>query len=132
METNSEEVILLRDMNGNALRQGDLVMVLLEKPILVGFITEIKEPSIIDPKEKNAPGVVVITGTTRIPFAPRRLQILGQTVKLVDPRAEALVDAITKHVDKNATLPSVADLDAVAKEKEASEQTTGPTLVKET
>ena len=118
-----ERASLLRDMNNNALRKGDLVMVLLEKPMLVGFISEIVEPSIVTARDKNQPGVLVVTGTIRIPFAPNVLQILRQTAKLVDPRAEALVDAITKHVNAGA-----ADVELPKKEP-VVEKPTGPTLV---
>ena len=123
MDQEQEKISLLRDMNGNVLREGDLVMVLLEKPVLVGFISEIKEPSVLTSREKNPPGVLTVTGTIKIPFAPNQLQILRQTAKLVDPRAEALVDAITKHVNAGA-----AGIELPPK-KEASEKTTGPSLV---
>lgn len=127
-----ERASLLRDMNGNSIREGDLVMVLLEKPVLVGFVSEIKEPSVLTSREKNPPGVITVTGTIKIPFAPNQLQILRQTAKLVDPRSEALIDALTKHAETNTTetkLPSSADLDRVAEEKEAGEKTTGLVLV---
>ena len=119
-----ERTSLLRDMNNNTLRQGDLVMVLLEKPMLVGFISEIVEPSIITSRDKNQPGVLVVTGTIKIPFAPNVLQILRQTAKLVDPRAEALVDAITKHVGA-----SHAVVELPPKKEPVVENSTGPSLV---
>ncbi len=98
METNSEnEVkIYLVDMNGNELREGDLVMVQLEKPMLVGFITKIDEPSILT-KEKR-PGVMTVTGTVRLAFIPRQRQSMGQIAKLVDPRAKSFVAAIAEQV----------------------------------
>ena len=119
-----ERASLLRDMNGNVIRQGDLVMVLLEKPVLVGFISSIEEPSILTSRDKNPPGVLTITGTIKIPFAPNVLQILRQTAKLVDPRAEALVDAITKRVNAGA-----ADVELPPKKEPVVENPTGPSLV---
>jgi hypothetical protein len=122
MDQTEERLVLLRDMNGNALRQGDLVMVLLEKPVLVGFISEIAEPSILTARDKNPPGVITITGTIKLPFAPNVIQILRQTAKLVDPRSEALVNALTQHVNA-----SHADVELPTK-KEA-EPKPGPSLV---
>ncbi len=122
-----ETLGLLKDMNGNNLRQGDLVMVLLEKPVLVGFVSEIKEPSILTSRDKNPPGVLTVTGTIKIPFAPNVLQILRQTAKLVDPRSEALVDAITRHVDENN-----ADIKLPKREEPTVENPAGPTLVPST
>ena len=114
-----ERASLLRDMNGNVIRQGDLVMVLLEKPVLVGFISSIEEPSILTSRDKNPPGVLTITGTIKIPFAPNVLQILRQTAKLVDPRSEALVDALSAMAD--AQLPT--------KKEPTAENSVGPSIV---
>lgn len=134
-----ERASLLRDMNGNALREGDLVMVLLEKPVLVGFISEIKEPSVLTTRDKNPPGVLTVTGTIKIPFAPNQLQILRQTAKLVDPRAEGLINAITDSVNKGrlnpeqpigvATIP--ADIKLPTKKEPVVENPTGSSLVPE-
>ena len=124
MDQTEERASLLRDMNMNQLREGDLVMVLLEKPVLVGFISEIKEPSVITSRDKNQPGVLTITGTVKIPFAPNVLQILRQTAKLVDPRAEALVDALTRHSGA-----SHADVELPTKKEPVVENPTGPSLV---
>ena len=125
MDQTEERPIYLRDMNGNALRQGDLVMVLLEKPVLVGFISEITEPSILTTRDKNPPGVLVVTGTIRIPFAPNVVQILRQTAKLVDPRSETLVAALMHRSQASAAdikLPPPED-------KKEAEQQPGPSLV---
>jgi hypothetical protein len=116
MANNSEEegkVNLLRDMNSNDLREGDLVLVLLEKPILVGFITQIDEPSVLT-KEKR-PGVITVTGTVKLPFVPRQLQYMQQVVKLVDPRANALVNALSAQINKE--------------QASAAKKESGPTLV---
>jgi hypothetical protein len=105
-------------MNGNGLREGDLVIVLLEKPVLVGFITAIKEPSVLTARDKNPPGVLTVTGTISIPFAPNQIQFLRQTAKLVDPRSEALVNALS----------GIADIPLTKKEPTA-ENSVGPSLV---
>ena len=125
MDQEQEKVSLLRDMNGNALREGDLVMVLLEKPVLVGFISEIKEPSVLTTRDKNPPGVLTITGTIKIPFAPNVLQILRQTAKLVDPRSEALVAALTRHVAEGVGAANMK----LPKKEPVVENPTGPSLV---
>jgi hypothetical protein len=120
-------------MNGNILREGDLVMVLLEKPALVGFINKINTPSILTNRDKNPIGTMTVAGTITLPFDPSKINILRQTAKLVDPNSETLINAIMSGA-KNAKaaaltpLPSAADLDAVEKEKEAVEKT-GPSLV---
>lgn len=126
MAENQQEKLFC--MNGNALREGDLVMVLLEKPVLTGFVTKI-ETSLLG---KEPHGVITVTGTIRMQFDPRKPQIMRQTAKLVDPRSEQLVNALADAANKaglRPSLPSDADLDAVAKEKEAGEKTTGPSLV---
>jgi len=110
-----EKVSLLRDMNGNSLREGDLVMVLLEKPVLVGFIAEIKEPSILTNRDKNPVGVLTVKGQISLPFQVNQLTFLRQTAKLVDPRSEALVAAITQM--------------AKTKEEPVVENPTGPALI---
>jgi|HubBroStandDraft_2_1064218.scaffolds.fasta_scaffold148610_2 hypothetical protein len=122
MATNSEEALsLLKDMNGNSLREGDLVMVLLEKPVLVGFIAEIREPSVLTSRDKNPMGVMTVKGQISIPFNPKQIQFLRQTAKLVDPRAEALVAAIAVESGMGA---------AGKKENGTSDpKATGPTLV---
>ena len=128
MEKNQteERSVYLRDMNGNVLRQGDLVMVLLEKPVLVGFISEITEPSILTTRDKNPPGVLVVTGTIRIPFAPNVVQILRQTAKLVDPRSEALVGALMQHVKAGT---ADIELPPPSENKKEAESKPGPSLV---
>ena len=131
MATDSENSFL-KDMNGNALREGDFVMILLDKPILVGFVTEIREPSVITSRDKNPPGIITITGTVRLPYQGNVLQVFRQVAKLLDPRSEGLVQALLNHAKSGAAdikLPSSADLDAVADEKEAADKTSGPTLV---
>lgn len=91
MASDQEQVAgKVTDMNGNKLRKGDLVMVILDKPMLTGFITNIEEKLL----QKNPIGVITITGTLRIPYRPDVPQVLGQTAKLVDPRGEALVAAM--------------------------------------
>lgn len=86
--------VLAMDMNGNPLREGDLVMILLEKPALVGFITEMQTPSVLTSKAEQAPGIMVVNGRISIPFDPRRAQYLRQTAKLVNPGAENFVNKI--------------------------------------
>ena len=125
INTEEEKVNLLHDMNSNELREGDLVMVLLEKPILVGFITKIDEPSVLT-KEKR-PGIITVTGTTKLMFAPRQIQYMQQVAKLVDPRANALVNAIAEQVNKAHAHASV---NTDKKESGATtENVSGPTLV---
>lgn len=122
MAENQQEKLFC--MNGNVLREGDLVMVLLEKPVLTGFVTKI-ETSLLG---KEPHGVITVTGTIRMQFDPRKPQIMRQTAKLVDPRSEALIQELTRRAAESK-LPSSADLDHVVDEKEASEKTTGPSLV---
>lgn len=125
MEKNPENevVVLLHDMNGNELREGDLVMVQLEKPMLIGFITKVDEPSILT-KEKR-PGVVTVTGTVRLPFVPRQRQIMGQVAKLVNPAAEAFVNKLSESIRQG-----VVKKESVS-ESGADGKATGPTLVVE-
>jgi hypothetical protein len=133
----NEVASLLRDMNGNVLRKGDLVLVMLEKPILVGFIADIKEPSILTNRDKNPVGVVTVQGSVRLPFKPNQVQILAQTAKLVDPRAESFVNALAQQVKQGAKQKEEAiDLDALAKnvlgvtkKSEVEENKLDPTLV---
>ncbi len=127
MATNSEteeKVSLLRDMNGNPLREHDLVMVLLEKPVLVGFISEIKEPSILTNRDKNPVGVITVTGTIKLQFKPNEVQFMRQTAKLVDPRSDALVNSLMNDVRKK--------MSEAKKEEPASVETqtkAGPVVV---
>ncbi|SRR5260370_34478111 len=116
------QVVLLHDMNSNELREGDLVIVLLEKPILVGFISKIEEPSILT-KEKR-PGIITITGATKLMFIPRQPQYLQNVAKLVNPHAESFVNAIADKIRQGA------DASVHKKENETEgPKANGPTLV---
>ena len=120
-----EVTSLLRDMNGNVLREGDLVMVILEKPVLVGFITKINTPSIITGANKSQPGIMSVAGTVSIPFNPRQVNLLQQTAKLVDPRAETLVNAIADSVRRGRADVKLPETESGTEGVKA----TGPTLV---
>lgn len=113
----------LRDMNGNSLRDGDLVMVLLEKPVLVGIV-QLTTPSALLAKDKNPFGVIKVIGNVSIPFDPAKMQIMRQIAKLVDPRAEALVEAIASNeqVRRAAAVP-------LPEKEPAVESPAGPILV---
>lgn len=137
MAEDTQEVnSLLKDMNGNSLREGDLVMVLLEKPVLVGFITKLHTPSILTSKDKSQPGIMTVTGTVSIPFNPRSASFLQQAAKLVDPRAENLVNAIADSFRNRKTSGSAglhADINIHKSEdqneNEADDKKPGPALV---
>lgn len=136
-DVTEEKIILLRDMNGNPLREGDLVMVILEKPLLVGFITELKEPSILTNRDKNPMGVMTVSGTIRLPFPPNQMHILKQTAKLVDPHSDALINALMNKSKEQREaagmkLPDPPTLTPVAKPNGKEPEATtapGPVLV---
>lgn len=131
----SNEENKLRDMNGNLLREGDLVMVMLDKPFCTGYITSIDVPSILSAGKANpTTGIISVQALVRMAFDPRVMQVMRQVAKVVDPRAEALLAHMmnksqTGTAAADIKLPSAADLDKVFDEKEAAEKTSGPTLV---
>jgi len=102
MATDKQEEVasLLKDMNGNSVREGDLVMVILDKPVVAGYVVAVKEPSLLVPNKQPQPGVVTIHGIVNIGFRPGQLTILGNVAKLVHPQSEAVVDAIADAVKK--------------------------------
>ena len=100
-DTKEQEVAsLLKDMNGNSVREGDLVMVILDKPMVAGYVVAVKEPSLLVPNKQTQPGVVTIHGIVNIGFRSGQLTILGNVAKLVHPQSEAVVDAIAESVKK--------------------------------
>jgi hypothetical protein len=137
VETNQQEQeapAKLRDMNGNPLRQGDLVMVLLEKPMLVGFITEINEPSILTTRSKDQIGVITVTGTVKLMFKPTEIQMMRQMAKLVDPNSEALISAIMQHAKTGAAdihLPPKVEAEKQEPAPAQPQAEAGPRLVPE-
>lgn len=90
----------LLDMNGNKLRVGDLVMVHLQRPFVMGNIVDITTPSILT--KDLSMGVVTIQAMVQLTYDPRKPQILQSVAKMVDPRSEAIVEALSAHVNRDA------------------------------
>lgn len=89
----------LIDMNGNKLHEGDLVMVILDKPCVAGYIVKIEEPSVLVPTKQQKPGILRVHGIVNIAFQPGRPKLIGHIAKLVHPMSEAIVDAVAKDVE---------------------------------
>jgi hypothetical protein len=101
MDTKQEEVASpLRDMNGNVVREGDLVMVILDKPCVAGYVVSVREPSVLTPTKQQQPGVITIHGIVSIGFRPGQVTILGNVAKLVHPQSDAIVEAVADAVKK--------------------------------
>lgn len=102
MATDKQEEVNspLRDMNGNTIREGDLVMVILDKPVVAGFVVSVREPSVLTPRKEQQHGVVTIHGIVNIGFRPGQITIMGNVAKLVHPQSQAIVEAVAEGVRK--------------------------------
>lgn len=134
MATDKQEEVNspLRDMNGNIVREGDLVMVILDKPVVAGYVVSVREPSVLTPTKQQQPGVVTIHGIVNIGFRPGQITVLGSVAKLVHPQSQALVDSIAEQTKKqHYVLPIQKEpVNPTSKDGESTGSTT-PTTVPE-
>jgi hypothetical protein len=79
---------MIKDTMGNELKEGDLVMVQLERPIIFGRIAEVAEGGIITGVRGNEPQMklsrVVVLSHHPIDTDPR-IGVVPSLVKLYDP-----------------------------------------------
>lgn len=90
---------MLRDMLGNELQEGDMVMMVLPNSNAMGSITQIKTGGIIAGRNGKGvqPGLVTTICRFDTPFDPTSA-ILGNMVKVYNPTAAAESEAQRKIV----------------------------------
>ena len=93
-----------RDVLGNTLSEGDWVAVKVDA-MLVGKVVRIQEGGIIHPSDSNkqTANIAVLGFEMNIPYA--RGTIITNTVKIVNPNSEKLVEEAVK---KNTPGPRLA------------------------
>lgn len=109
----------VKDGIGNELQEGDVVLIMLDKPFVIGQVVSLKEGGIdiASAKNQKSPGVIQVSCPQTIAFAPGPHTRINVMFKVSNPESQKLIEEVAARANAGvaasvATMPgpkAVAD-----------------------